>query len=243
MADYLFGVHAVGEWLRADPSRIDSLLVAGRPNDRVRKLIERAEDHAIPIESIDTKALRRLSGPRNPQGVGARVAPFPFADLEAVLDASTDPVVLVVDGVTDPGNLGALIRSASFFGVNAIVLPMDRSAAMSPTVERSAAGAAARLPICQVGSLVRTVREMAERGFVVVASIVGGHPPPWEVDLASGPTVLMVGSEGKGLRPSLRKAATVKTSLPSRAVESLNVSVFGALLLYETARQRSISAG
>ncbi|MFT7622305.1 MAG: 23S rRNA (guanosine2251-2'-O)-methyltransferase [Myxococcota bacterium] len=240
--DYLFGVHSVGEWLRADPSRLTRLLVAPRPNERVEKLVTRAREAGIEIATIDPNRLRQLSHPRNPQGVGAEVAPFPFAELEDILaDPESTQLLVVVDGVTDPGNLGAILRSAAFFGAAAVILPRDRSAAISPVVERSAAGAAARLPIVQVNSLLKCVEGLVRDGFRAVASIVGGHPAPWELDL-TGPLVLMVGSEDKGLRPSLRRAAAIKTSLETQGPESLNVSAFGALLLYETARQRALSS-
>ncbi len=234
----LFGIHSVGEWLRADPSRFESLLVAPGGNDRVQKLVNRARDCGIPVETLPKQRLQGMAGPRNAQGVGARVKPFPYADLDLVLEAvEVEPLLLIVDGVTDPGNLGAIIRSAAFFGVHAILLPRDRSAIIGPVVERSAAGAAATVPICQINSLLGALQMLLQRGFIGVASVVGGHPHPAEQDL-TGPVVLMVGSEGKGLRPSLRKAATLKTSLPSVGPASLNVSAFAGVLLYEAARQR-----
>ena len=233
----------MSEWLRSDPARLLAVLAVPRPNPRVSRLVERARRAGVAVETIDPVALQRLSGPRNPQGVAARVQPFPFADLTEVVDAATSaglsPFVLVVDGVTDPGNLGGILRSAAFFGAAAVVLPRDRSAAISPQVERSAAGAAARVPICQVNSLLRTVEGLQARGFRVVASVLGHHPPPAALDL-SGPLVLLLGSEGKGLRPSLRKAADVKCALVSAAgPASLNVSSFAGVLLYEVVRQRS----
>ena len=142
-----------------------------------------------------------------------------------------------MDGVTDPGNLGALIRSASFFGVDAIIVPGDRSAPINPVVERSAAGAVARVPICRANSLIRTLETLLERGIRVVASVVGPHPVPSEVDF-TGPVAMVVGSEGRGVRPSVRRLATHKTGLPASRTNSLNVSAFTAVLLYEASQQR-----
>lgn len=234
----LFGVHSVGEWLRGDPSRILSLLVTSDANPRVQRLIDRANENGIPVETVASQRLRQMAGPKNAQGVAARVSEFPFADLEAVLAAEAGmPRLLLVDGVTDPGNMGAIIRSAGFFGLTAVLLPRDRSAAISPVVERSAAGATATVPICQINSPLRAVERLQKEGFRVVASVVGPFPHPADLDL-TGPLVLMVGSEGKGLRPSLRKVADLKTALQAVGPASLNVSAFSAVLLYEAARQQ-----
>jgi 23S rRNA (guanosine2251-2'-O)-methyltransferase len=238
--DVLFGVHAVREWLTADPKRILAVMALPNPNDRVRRVLQRAQEAGVPIEEISRDALTRIAGPRNAQGIAARVAPFPFKDLDTVLaDAGPSPMILVADGVTDPVNMGGILRNAAFFGVSAVLLPRDRSAALSPVVERTAAGAAARVPICRENSLLRSIESLKERGFRVFASVVGGHPLPKTHDL-SGPIVLMVGSEGKGLRPSLRRVADGKTSLPSFGPGSLNVAAFTSVLLYEACRQRTV---
>lgn len=236
--DMLFGVHSVGEWLRADATRITELFFADRPNERVQKLIARAREAGIPVTLVGGREMKDWAGPRNSQGVGATVTDFPFADLDEVLfQVEGDPLLVIADGVTDPANLGGILRSAAFFGVTALLIPRDRSAAISPVVERTSAGGAAQVPICQVNSLLKTVKTLQKRNIRVVASVLGPHPHPAEADLR-GPIALMVGSEGKGLRPSLRKAADLKTSIPADGLGSLNVAGFTSVLLYETARQR-----
>ena len=244
--NYLFGIHSVGEWLRADPGRLEVLLVTDRPAPRVERLIALARENAIPIETVSMGKLRALSQPRNPQGVAARVKPFPYKDLDTVLQSVDKPgVLLALDGVTDPGNVGTIIRSAAFFGVTAILLPRNNSASMSPVVERSAAGALARLPICQVNNLVTTLRMLKEKEYWVLGAILGPNPKPMALDL-SGPIVAVVGSEGKGIRPAIRKLCDLRTALPASGVwkgASLNVANFTSILLYEINKQQVITAG
>jgi 23S rRNA (guanosine2251-2'-O)-methyltransferase len=146
-------------------------------------------------------------------------------------------VVLALDGVTDPANLGAIIRSASFFAITAVVLPHDKSASITPVVEKTAAGGLAHVSVCQVNSLVRTLTNLQERGFSVLGTIPGPHPEPSSLDI-KGPLVVVVGSEGKGIRPSVRRLCDLKTSLRYReqGTRSLNVASFTSIILYELFR-------
>lgn len=236
--DLLVGVHSVAEWLDAEPPRITALLVGPGPNERVRKLIDTARQKGITVRTLPHTDLERMAGNRNSQGVAAEVRPFPYAQLDACLADERRQVVLIVDGVTDPMNFGAILRSAAFFKVAAVIVPMDRSAPVSPVVERTAVGAAARVPIVQAPSLVTTVQTLKERGYRVVASIVGGHMPLDQADL-SGPVALVVGSEGQGIRPSVRKLADLRVALPSDGLESLNVSAFTTVFLYAATAGRA----
>ena len=235
--DMLFGIHSVEEWLDADPKRISTVLVGPTTNPRVSALAERARIMGVTVRPIARPDLERLAGPRNCQGIAAEVHEFPFADLEACVAQTSEPLVLIVDGVTDPQNLGAILRSAAFFQATAVVLPMDRSASITPVVERTAAGGAARVPICQAGSLVRTVERLQKGGLRVAAAVVGGSVELPTADLR-GPLALVVGSEGQGIRPSVRKAADVRVSLKGTGLESLNVAGFTTVFLYEAIRQR-----
>jgi 23S rRNA (guanosine2251-2'-O)-methyltransferase len=235
--DHLFGVHAVEEWLDAAPERISAILVMPNPGDRPAKLVERARAKGVAVRTIARADLEKMAGPRNAQGVAAEVHAFPFANLDTCLAGSSNPLVLIVDGVTDPQNLGAILRSAAFFGVTAVVLPMDRAASITPVVERTAAGGAARVPICQAPSLLKTVEDLKARGLRISAAVVGGSVPLPSASLEGG-GVLIVGSEGQGIRPSVRKLADQRVALRSGHLESLNVATFTALFLYEASRQR-----
>ena len=235
--ELIFGVHPVHEWLVSTPERLIKILVASEPSARVQECIALANAAGIPVQQSSNGALRKLAGGRNPKGIAAHMHPFRYARLPDILSKTEEPFFLVVDGVTDPGNLGALIRSASFFGVDAVIVPGDRSAPINPVVERSAAGAVARIAICKANSLVRTLENLKEHGVRIVASVVGPHPAPSDVELR-GPVALVVGSEGRGVRPSVRRLATDKTALPSSKTNSLNVSAFTAVLLYEATKQR-----
>lgn len=241
--DVIVGIHAISEWLEANPARLETVLQSGQGGERARRVVEQARAAGIAVERIDPKALRRLAEGRNPQGVAATVHPFPFASLDDVVEgAPSNARLLAVDGVTDPGNLGAIIRSAAFFGLNAVLLPRDRSAAITSVVERSAAGGAARIAICQENSLLRSAERLKKRGFRVMGAIVGPHPAPAELDF-DGPILAIVGSEGRGIRPSLRRICDMKTSLPSLGPASLNVSAFTSILLYEIWRQDTARNG
>lgn len=235
--DLIFGVHPVSEWLDTAPHRFVEILVGAEPNARVESILRSAAQKRVAVRRVSNTALRKLAQGRNPKGVAAYVHPFEYTDIASVLESTDSPVILVVDGVTDPGNLGALIRSAAFFGVSAVIVPADRSAPINPVVERSAAGAVARMPICQANSLVRTLEALKQQGIKVVTSVVGQHCAPADIDL-SGPVALVVGSEGRGVRPSVRRLADAKVSLPSSNTNSLNVSAFTAVLLYAAWGQR-----
>ena len=237
--DLIFGAHVIGEWLTAQPERLEELLVVHQPNPRVARLAEQARELGMIVTSVPQAQLKQIAGPRNPQGIAARVKPYRFADLDEVLAAAESPVVLALDGITDPGNLGAIIRSASFFGVAAVILPRDKSASITPVVEKSAAGGLAHVPVCQVNSLLGTLGGLQDRGYTLVGTIPGPHPQPAEIDF-SPPVVIIMGSEGKGIRPALRKLCDLKTSLRYRGegTRSLNVSSFTGIVLYELFRPR-----
>ncbi len=244
MAEHLVGVHAVEEWLVADPARIEALLVEPGASPRTMKLIDLARRAGIPVRTVPSPAMAKIAGPRNSQGVAAEVKPFPYLTsegLERIVAAVATPLILAVDGVTDPQNLGAILRSAAFFGVDAVVLPQDRSAPISPVVERTAAGGVARVPIHQAGSFVNCIDQLKATGLRCVVSVVGGSRP---VDQGAmrGPSVLVVGSEGQGVRPSVRKLADDRVMLPAGKLESLNVATFTGIFLYEAVRQRGLGS-
>lgn len=244
MAEHLVGVHAVEEWLVADPSRIEALLVEPGATPRVTKLVDLARKAGISVRTVPGPAMAKIAGPRNSQGVAAEVKPFPYLTSEGLVrlvSAAATPLILAVDGVTDPQNLGAILRSAAFFGVDAVVLPQDRSAPISPVVERTAAGGVARVPIHQAGSFVSCIDQLKAAGLRCVVSVVGGSRPVDQAIMA-GPSVLIVGSEGQGVRPSVRKLADDRVMLASGKLDSLNVATFTGIFLYEAARQRGLGS-
>lgn len=236
--DLLIGPHAVREWLEADPGRIVEVLVARGAHPRAHELAHRAEAQGIRVSLAPADELTRLAGPRNHQGLVAHVRPFAYQPLDRLLEgAASDALWLAVDGVTDPGNFGNLLRSGAYFGATAVLQGRDKACPISPVVERSAAGAAARLPICLVDSLLQSLAACREHGFRIVATVLGAPTAPDAVDLR-GRLVVVIGGEERGLRPAVRKAADAAVTIPGSRLQSLNVAAFAAAMLYEVARQR-----
>jgi len=184
------------------------------------------------------------------QGVLALCGAYRYADgvaplIERAQAAGAAPLLLVLDGVTDPQNLGALVRTAYVMGGHGVVLPKDRAAPVTPTVVKAAAGATEHLPIALVTNLARSLQELKERDVWLVAAVAPGQggQPPWELDLTL-PTALLLGSEGRGMRPLSRKMSEVRVEIPMMgglSGASLNVAAAGAVLFYEALRQRRAS--
>lgn len=186
---------------------------------------------------VPEKALNELAGTRDHQGVVARVEPFRYADAYE-LAAEADPLLVALDQVTDPRNLGAVIRSAEGAGATGVILPAHHSARVTPAVARSSAGAVEHLPVAVVPNLARYLNEVKGPRLWVYAADAAGTPMG-EMDLSGGLS-LVFGAEGKGLRPLVRRACDATVSIPlTGTVESLNVSVAAAVLLYEARRQRA----
>jgi 23S rRNA (guanosine2251-2'-O)-methyltransferase len=185
---------------------------------------------------VPEKTLNELAGTRDHQGVVARVEPFRYADAYEL--AAEEPLLVALDQVTDPRNLGAVIRSAEGAGATGVILPAHNSARVTPVVARSSAGAVEHLPVAVVPNLARYLNEVKGPRLWVYAADAAGMPMA-EADLAGG-LALVFGAEGKGLRPLVRKACDAAVSIPlAGRVESLNVSVAAAVLLYEARRQRA----
>jgi 23S rRNA (guanosine2251-2'-O)-methyltransferase len=238
---HLSGFHAVTARLRAQPESVRTIYVSGSRRDRrARELIERAADAGVAVHTADEQRLAALAGSDRHQGVVAVVDAVPASrTLDEVLDALTEPaLLLVLDGVTDPHNLGACLRSADGFGAHAVVVPKDRAVGMNATVAKAASGAAETVPFLSVTNLARTLAELKERGIWVVGADVGGENL-FEADL-SGPVAWVLGAEGSGLRRLTRDSCDRIVTIPMQgAVESLNVSVAAGVCLFATRRQRA----
>jgi 23S rRNA (guanosine2251-2'-O)-methyltransferase len=210
---------------------------------RLQELRELATAADVPIRPAAADELDRLAAGERHQGAIAEVSPRagdPETQLEEALEAlgDTPGLLLVLDGVTDPHNLGACLRSADAAGVAAVIVPRDRAAGLTPVVRKVAAGAAESVPLIAVVNLARTLRELKERGLWLVGTADDAPGTLYEADL-TGPTVLVLGSEGEGMRRLTREACDQLVSIPmSGAVESLNVSVATGVALFEAVRQR-----
>lgn len=238
----VFGIHAVRSLLQRSPGRVRRLLSDARRDDpRMRELLQLAQAAGVRSERTDSKAIAGRVGDVAHQGVLAEIEPLPAwqeADLLDSLTGQGQPLVLVLDGVQDPHNLGACLRTADACGALAVVVPKDRAAGMNPTVRKVAAGAAETTPLVTVTNLSRTMKLLKEAGLWIAGADMAGEKLAYEADLA-GPLALVLGSEGEGLRDLTRKNCDFLVRLPQAgSVESLNVSVACGMLLYESLRQR-----
>ena len=241
-AQTIFGLHAVRTMLERHPERVRSVrLAAHRDDSQVRAIEELARRHERPIERMDAQALKRLVGDVVHQGVVADITPLPPWDEDELLGAlqgAAAPLLLALDGVQDPHNLGACLRAADACGALAVIVPRDRAAQLTPSARKVAAGAAETTPVVAVTNLARTLKLLKEAGLWVVGADAVAEKNADAVDL-KGPVVLVLGAEGAGLRQLTRQNCDFLVRLPQLgAVESLNVSVAAGMLLYEAARQR-----
>jgi len=228
--------------LARHPERVAAVCIAEQRDDaRVRAIEELARRQQRPVERIDAQSLKRLVGDVVHQGVAAQITPLPpwsEDELLAALSTATAPLLLALDGVQDPHNLGACLRTADACGALAVIVPRDRAAQVTPAVRKVAAGAAEVTPVVAVTNLSRSLKLLKDAGLWVVGADAAAESHADSVDL-KGPVVLVLGAEGTGLRQLTRQNCDFLVRLPQLgAVESLNVSVAAGMLLYEAARQR-----
>jgi 23S rRNA (guanosine2251-2'-O)-methyltransferase len=241
----LFGFHAVGVRLRTAPRSVLELHVdPSRRDARMQQFVGRAADAGVKIVDSDDRRLSQLAGSPRHQGVVARVEPVAMSSsIDDTLDAvSGPPLVLVLDGVTDPHNLGACLRVADGAGAHAVIAPKDHAVGINATVAKVASGAAETVPYFMVTNLARTLNELKERDIRVVGTAEDAPRSIYDADL-SGPLALVFGAEGSGMRQLTARTCDERVRLPMHgAVESLNVSVASGICLYEAARQRAAGA-
>ena len=231
--------------LERHPERVVTIRLADKRDDpRVREIEELAKKHGRTVQRIDAHALKQSLGDVAHQGVVAEItplAPWSEDDLLDALQTAKNPLLLALDGVQDPHNLGACLRTADACGALAVIVPKDRAAQMTATVRKVAVGAAETTPVVAVTNLVRTLKLLKEAGLWVVGADAEGAKPAHEVDL-KGSIVLVLGAEGAGLRQLTRQTCDWMARLPQLGtVESLNVSVAAGMLLYEAVRQRTMA--
>lgn len=238
----IYGVHAIRFMLERHPERVVTVRLAERRDDpRIREIEELARKNSRPVKRVDAQTLKQQLGEVAHQGVVAEIVPLPpwtEDELFEALQKARNPLILVLDGVQDPHNLGACLRTADACGALAVIVPKDRAAQINATVRKVAVGAAETTPVIPVTNLVRTLKVLKDAGLWVVGADAEGPRLAHEVDLTGG-IVLALGSEGSGLRHLTRQTCDWMVRLPQLgSVESLNVSVAAGMLLYEAVRQR-----
>ena len=240
--ELLFGIHAVEAALKSD-SLTEVVVAAGRHDGRMQNLLRQVRDRQVRVREVShRRELDELAGGRRHQGViaYARAAKVRGeGELHELLDRlEGPPFLLILDGVTDPHNLGACLRSADAAGVHAVIAPRDKAAGLNATVRKVASGAAETTPFFQVTNLARALRELQERGIWLVGAAGEAESDIYNVDL-KGPLAVVMGAEGKGLRRLTREHCDTLAKIPmAGAVESLNVSVATGVFLFEALRQR-----
>jgi len=243
---FVYGVNPVLEALKAHPREVVRVLVErgreGRRSQGAERVADAAAAAGVKVDEVPHGDLAHRSRSGVHQGVGAELAEFRYAELEDLFDAAPGGAfLLVLDGVTDPQNLGALVRSAHALGAGGVVVPKDRAAGITPAASKAAAGALEHCPVARVTNLSRAVEQMKEQGIWTVALAADADRDLGSIDLTA-PIALVLGSEGEGVRPLVRKTCDHVARIPMAGqVGSLNVAAAGAVALYEVARQRGRS--
>ncbi|HEX5489378.1 MAG TPA: 23S rRNA (guanosine(2251)-2'-O)-methyltransferase RlmB [Rhodanobacteraceae bacterium] len=247
---WIVGIHPVEGALANDPSRVREVLVEqGNHNPRVAELATEAKRLGVRVHARPRAMLDKVSGQVRHQGIAVHYE-VPAAksehDLAALLDAAGDTALfLVLDGVTDPHNLGACLRSAAAAGAVAVIVPKDRAVGITPVVRRASAGAVDRVPLFEVTNLARTLRELKDAGIWLTGLAGEAQASLYDIDL-TGRVALVMGGEGEGMRRLTREACDHLARIPmpgadsEHAVESLNVSVATGIALFEAVRQRRV---
>lgn len=240
--ELIYGLHAMTSVIEREPERLIELFVLkGREDERLLYIINEARRFNISVQFCQRKTLDDKCNGEQHQGIVAKAKPAKVldeSDLDKILNNQASPFLLVLDGVTDPHNLGACLRTADAAGVHAVVVPKDKSAALSPIVRKVACGAAEVIPFIQVTNLSRTLKSMQDKGVWIVGTAGEAQQSLYEIKL-SGPTALVMGAEGKGMRRLTRENCDQLIKLPmAGSVSSLNVSVATGICLYEIVRQR-----
>lgn len=244
-AEMVAGRNSVLEALRADVP-VQTLYVASRieNDDRVRETLQLAVDRRLPMLEVSRQELDRLTDGAVHQGLAIQVPPYEYAHPKDLLDdaaaSGAPPLLVAADGITDPRNIGAIVRSVAAFGGHGVVVPSRRSVGMTASAWKTSAGAAARVRVARASNLTRALEDYRAAGLFVVGLDMGGDVTLPELELATGPLVVVVGSEGKGLSRLVRETCDQIVSVPmSSSVESLNAGIAAGVTLYEVARRRS----
>lgn len=238
--ELVFGVNPVKEALRGSRGVFELYVQSTATDHRLEKILELAQERGVKVLKRERNDLTRMCGSSHHQGMALKVAPFPYAELTDIIAASAQAgsagVLLVLDGIQDPHNLGALIRTAACAGATGVIIPRDRACGITPAAEKSSAGAVETIPVAQVTNIAQTLESMKQAGYWVYGLEGGARQSVYDVQF-SGNVALVIGSEGEGIRPLVLKQCDVLMSIPQYGgVGSLNASVAGGIALFQVAR-------
>mgnify|MGYP001034148123 CR=1 FL=1 len=242
--EVIYGINPVKEALRGQRRAFELFVAEGTSDQRVDKLLKLANEAGVPVRRRKRPDLQRLCGTDHHQGVALRIEAFSYADFDDVLSGSlesdAESMFIVLDGIQDPHNLGAIIRTSACAGARCVIIPKDRAVGVSPTVEKVAAGATETVPVVQVTNIATTLEQLKEAGFWIYGADEKSGETLYRQKL-TGNIVFVIGGEGEGIRPLVRKKCDVLFSIPlAGGVNSLNASVAGGIAMFEAVRQRTL---
>jgi 23S rRNA (guanosine2251-2'-O)-methyltransferase len=240
--EIIYGINPVKEALRGTRRAFELFVAAGSSDRRMEKILDQAADRSVPVRHRDKIDISRMCGTDHHQGVALRVESFPYKELEDILDRWRESgeagLLLVLDGVQDPHNLGALIRTAACAGAQGVIIPKDRAAGITATVEKSSAGASETVPISRVANIAQVLEQLKAESFWIYGAADSAASSLYSQDF-TGHVALVIGGEGEGIRPLVRKKCDHLIAIPLKGgVSSLNASVAGGVVLFEIVRQR-----
>jgi 23S rRNA (guanosine2251-2'-O)-methyltransferase len=241
--EIIYGLNPVMEALRGKRRAFELFLSGAGSDRRFAKLLQLAKERDVPVRQREKSDISRLCGTEHHQGVALRVEAFAYAGMEDILArwraSGESGLIIVLDGVQDPHNLGALIRSAACAGAHGVIIPRDRAVGVTAVVEKTSAGAAETVPVAQVANIAQTLEELKREGFWIYGAEGKASASLYEQDFR-GNTAVVIGGEGEGIRPLVQKKCDYLVSIPIKGgVNSLNASVAGGVMLFEIVRQRS----
>jgi 23S rRNA (guanosine2251-2'-O)-methyltransferase len=243
--EIIYGLNPILEALRGT-RRAFELFVAGASADRrLEKLLAIAKEKGVAVRQREKGDIARLCGTDHHQGVALRIEAFAYAEIDDIVEKQKKSgeagLIVVLDGVQDPRNLGAVIRSAACAGAHGVIIPKDRAVGVSATVEKASAGAVETIPIAQVTNIAQTLDDLKREGYWIYGAVGGASSSLYEQDFR-GNTVIVIGGEGEGIRPLVRKRCDHLIAIPIKGgVSSLNASVAAGVILFEVVRQRNNS--
>jgi len=245
LQDKITGINAVNEALQGGRKVEMVYLLEGQEGQRLQAIKEEAIRHRVAVKFLKRERLDQMAGNNHHQGVIALVEAYPYASLEDALALAAHrtetPFIVILDGIEDPHNLGAIIRTAECAGVHGIIIPKHHAAEITPAVGRASAGAVEHMLVIKATNLVNTIKELKEQGFWIVGADMEGLNDYYDCAIPT-PTALVIGSEGKGIRRLVKEHCDLLLRIPLYGrVNSLNASVAGALLIYEVIRQKGVS--
>lgn len=232
----IYGLNPVLEAIRAHADRVRYVGISREHGGKLRRTIDEAKRAGVAVRTLSPEQVDRLAGRGVHNGIVAELSESGYADFDDVIEREATSFVLILDGITDPQNLGAILRVAEGFGVDIVVIPQHESVGLTPAAVKASAGASEWVPVAQVTNLARTIERLKELGYWVYAAALGGDRPD-EIDL-KGKVAIVMGSEGKGVRRNVLEHCDRTVTIPMRGrLESLNVATACAVLCYEVWRQ------